>query len=226
MKLPEDKQERNKVLILCAMGVGATLYVLVRYAIMPIIKANKTNEERIAQVTDILEKAEFQVKLIHTYKDANKTAIAAIRSISATNLLHPQMNINYQIPASIVLDRIEQNSSMDVGKPAMSKGTTIPGPSIGAKKDLKTWNANISLKCTYAQLVRLLRTIRDENPYIAVSRITIAAQAKSPEEHQAGFTLTWPIWAHPEMAATVSGNKPGGKAAAPTETESEGGNTR
>lgn len=203
MKLPEDKKERTKVLGLMAIGVGATIYVLARYAVVPIIKANKENAERITAVRDILQKADAEVKLIHRDREANEQAMAEIKRVSDNHLLHPSMGINYQIPASEVIDSIEKKCDFSLGTPMATMGGLIPGTSLPANRDLKSFSMGVGVDCSFATFVRLIRAIKAENPYIVLSRVSVSAQAKTPEQHRAGFTMSWPIWSDPKMVDTI-----------------------
>ncbi|MFC1462925.1 hypothetical protein ACFLQU_04885, partial [Verrucomicrobiota bacterium] len=197
------------------------------------IESNKKNAKRIVEVEEILKKADLEVKLIHRDKEANEAAMVKVRDISVTNLLHPVMGLNYRLPASIVLARIEEKCGLDFGTPLASSGGIIPGPSLPAKSDLKTFNMSIGIACTYSQFITLLQAIREENSYIAISRVSISGQSKTPEEHRVGCLISWPIWADPKMENTVKGEKAGTEdekpeaaGAAPAEAKTEGGKTR
>ena len=226
MKLPEDKKERTKVLGLMAIGVGATLYVLVRYAIVPIIDGNEKNAKRIAEVKKIIAEAELLVELIAENRAANEAALKKIRETSDKHLLHPEMGLNYKIPASRVVDRIKKNAGIDIGNPMSTAGIAIPGPSLPAKSDLKTFAMNVAISCSYRHFIFLLRTIEEENPYIAVSRVSISGQAKTPEDHRAAFLMSWPIWAEPKMLETLKGAAVEEGGAKEPEAAPEGGKTR
>lgn len=222
MKLPEDKQERTKVIALIAIGVGATLYVLVQYAVRPIMKSNKKNAKRITEITEILKKADMEVQMIGRDRTANEEALAKIAEVSRNNLLHPQMGINYQIPANEVVAKIEKRVGFSLEDPKIRAGGTLPGPKLPQKSNLMSQMMGINVNLSYAQAVKLLRAIREENPYIAISAISVRAQAASPEEHSFSCLISWPAWSDPKKAEQFKPKpKPEAKPKA-TATDQEG----
>ncbi|MCK5850942.1 MAG: hypothetical protein KAH23_08505 [Kiritimatiellae bacterium] len=203
MKLPDDKAERTKILMLGGIGVVATIYVLVQYAIIPLNKSNKINTQRITEITGILEQSERDVAMLTKNSGRNIKALEKIVRISKNHVLHPSLGGNYSLNAATTLEDIERKSKMELGASGASVSANIPGASIPAGSDLKSYSVRLSFSGSLKELTDTLNTIKKINPYLGIKNLTISAVGKTPEKHAASFTLSWLIWRKPEMRQLI-----------------------
>ena len=208
MQLPEDKNERIKVLSLIGIGVAATIYIIVRYGVQPMIKSNAENTKRIKEITTILNQVEQDVARLAEDSRQNTEALTKITDVSRKYILHPSLGGNYELNARQALEEIINKAEIkltekDPKPQVLGIKSAIQGASLPADSDLKNFAVRLSFNCGIRELRRIIETIRQINPYIAVSDLNITARAKTPAKHAVSFTLSWPIWAQPSMRDKV-----------------------
>ena len=203
MRLPDDKAEKTKVLVLSAIGIVATIYVLVQYAFIPLHKSNKLNSQKITEIKAILVQSEKDVATLAKNSGENIKSLEKILKISDQNILHPSLGGNYSLNAGATLERITKESGMDLKTPGSAKITKIQGASIPASSDIKAYSMNLGFSCSLKELTETIDSIKRINPYLGIRNLKIIANNNSPEKHSISFTLSWLIWGNPEMRTLV-----------------------
>ena len=74
MKLPEDKKERVKILVLIAIGAVLVLYGLGFLVVKPVLKGKQEQLEKIASLQEKLRRASLGINRI----EIDKTSISNI----------------------------------------------------------------------------------------------------------------------------------------------------
>ena len=62
MKLPENKNERIKILAMIGIGILAVLYAILQLAVMPILDSNKSNLKMLEDKREEQKKAKLDPK--------------------------------------------------------------------------------------------------------------------------------------------------------------------
>ena len=198
MKLPEDKKERTKILVL--IGIGAVVAVILLFqmpfiGILPLMKAKKAKLAKIEQLKTDVEKAEKEIHQLALDKAENRQVIEKIQDISEKHVLKPVLGLNYKLPASEIIDPIVKKLNVKLEQMRQI------GVAVEANQTtLRSYSVRISLFCSYDDLVRFCREIEASNPLVSTINISVTAQGpESREKHMTSFEVQWPVWADTDM---------------------------
>lgn len=69
-----------------------------------------------------------------------------------------------------------------------------------AQRAYKPYAVRIMTECGYQQLLELVRTLEEKDPYLCITTIQIQTQPATPERHQVTLVVEWPAWKDPAKA--------------------------
>jgi len=199
MKLPQDKNERNKVLGLVGLGIAIVCYVGYTFGVKPFLQKRQDFFNNISELEDKLWKADKDIGMIPSYFEQNNKIISGIIDISENKLqiLHPNLG-NYLLVASDIIDRhadyfnLTVTSIKEVASPeSFSKNNDTEDPKAAR---FKPYTVNVSLECSFYELEKLIGSIEKENPYLCITRIGVIGQPENVMKHSVSFYVQWPIW--------------------------------
>ncbi|MBT3193030.1 MAG: hypothetical protein HN341_10785 [Verrucomicrobia bacterium] len=209
MKLPADKNERTKILLLIGIGVAAIGYGVYMFGLSPLLAKRKATQARIAELEDLLWKGRKDIDMVPQYLKQNGEVLDQILQVSEVKrqILRPNLGNYLLVAADIIghnadvldlnIDSINETSAMNrTGAPNASADTDGPR--------FKPYTVNVTLTCGLGDLVRLLAALETENPYLCITRLGVIGRSDSPERHAISFDVQWPIWednAHPMRLA-------------------------
>ena len=205
MKLPEDKKERMKVLVLIGIGVVAVLVGLY-FGITRLVGMKKGWQANIKTLEERIRKADLEIDPMSKDRKVNMEALLKIKDLSDKYVLKPRIGNNYDISAREFIDLDAQK----VGMPIPPATLTISGASVGDVPGggkgalVRTYTTRVTLTCSYNDVIRFIKQIQDSNPLVSVLNIAISGRgAKEVENHLVTFDVQWPIWADQEMAGRL-----------------------
>jgi len=201
MKLPADKNERNKILGLIAIGVLAACYVGYNFGIKVLFQKRQTSLAKTADLDAKLWQANLDIKQIPNYIRQNDQIIEKIINISENrlNILHPNLG-NFLLVAEDIIERHAQNLNLTV------KSVKHTGPEVkrfsmedDTKKNPKAprlapYTVSVEMECGFTELINLIRSIEQENPYLCITRLGVIGQPENTLKHSVYFDVQWPIW--------------------------------
>lgn len=198
MQLPQNKQDRQKVLALIGIGVAAALYGVWAGIYSPMVTKKTDAINRIADLEDKIEKAERQIRRIPLVERELASVMTNLVIWSETHLLHPRLG-NYLLPVrewlgaqARALD-IETIQVDEVGLLAVPRGAQSP-----ANPAMQFYAVRVSSFCGYEDLRQWFLTIDRENPMVAIGNVMITASPDNPLRHQVSFEAHFPVWTDPE----------------------------
>ena len=208
-KWPENKQDQIKYIALIAIGAVVVVVLLVMFAINPFIKAKRDHVAGLTELTTKIENAQKEIEKKPFELKRNTEALNKILQISDAHMLKPVLGRNYLLGATPIIERHVKALSIAMAKPPSEVGigdvvqpqTVKKGAPLPA---VKTYTARVNLKCSYADVVRIVRALESENPYITIAGLSIVGTpATDPENHNVTFDIQWPIWADEETSASI-----------------------
>ncbi|OGV62096.1 MAG: hypothetical protein A2498_07725 [Lentisphaerae bacterium RIFOXYC12_FULL_60_16] len=206
-KLPDDPQERNKMLAL--IGIFAVLILVgIGYGVItPYSSAKKTASIRLEQVRDELEKARKEINKRKFEIRRNLEALTRIEAINDTHMLKPILG-NYLLAATAIVDRHCRATGVARAAQPSEIGMSSPLPVVptgrgAVSRSSQAYTARITLREGLAGVIRLIRSIETENPYISIPSLTIQGNPGTPERHKVTIDLQWPVWMDDETPARI-----------------------
>jgi hypothetical protein len=211
MKLPEDKTERNKILILILIGVAAVGYGGHMFLIAPFLQDRKDTEAHITELEDKLWRARKDIDITHHNLERNREAVNHILEVSETKrqILRPNLG-NYLLVAADIVGRHADALNLEIESinETAAPSTTAPVDEADPNAPrLKAYAVNVSLTCGLHDTLKLLRAIETENPYLCITRLGVIGRPQSPTEHAVSFDIQWPIWADPTYPVRLAAER-------------------
>lgn len=220
MRLPENKSDRQKVLALIALGVAAVAYALWAGVVAPLRQGRDESMKKVAELEVEMRTSRAQVsRLAEMQRDLAET-MRNLSERSERDMLHPRLG-NYLLQAREILMRqgsaagAENIAVAEIGlvdppnppKAAPASAGDSPKAAKAAKVAkayaVKAYSVRVTAECGTDAFVHWVRALEEENPLVALSQFTLAAQPDDPQRHQVRFDVQWPVWSDPGMRETV-----------------------
>jgi len=200
MKLPTDKKQRMQIFALIGIGAVILIYVLFSFVWTPFQAKKKEIRETIAQLTEQIDKAEAEIRLMDRDHRANIEALQKIKELSDRCILKPRLT-SYLLAARDVIDKHAENMGLTLEVKEGGISDIISAPSGGKTvPPLKIYTAYVMMNAGYNDAVRLLRALEQENELLCVSSMSILGDSSKPDTHKIIFYVQWPIWTDSSMS--------------------------
>ncbi len=199
MNLPENKDDRNKILLMIGIGVVAVCYVGYAFGISPLLKKKADYAKKITDLNDKLWRADMDLKKITPLTTENKKLISEIIDISENKryIIHPNLG-NYLLVASDAINQCANELGLTIdsiteipNQKDINKDCDLANPE---SPHLKPYTVSVNLKCGFYDLIKLLKLIEQSNPYLTVVRLGIVGQPDDVMKHNISIDLQWPTW--------------------------------
>lgn len=196
MRLPQDKKERIKILVIALMVLVAALNGTFMFVIKPMRAKQKAATERIIELDNQLRTARAQIARVLAEREINIGVIRDIIEITDVKgyVLRARLG-NFLLSATEAMEECAKRIDVplaavrEVGVSSVPKAPEAPGDNY-----FNSYNVRVNLECGLHDLVRLLREIETSSPYLCVSNLGIVSQSGTPGVHDASFDVQWPIW--------------------------------
>ncbi len=202
MKLPTDKAERTKILMIIGIAVIGVGYVAYSFGLSPLLAKQRATSARITELEDLLWRGKNDINMIPINLKQNCETLEQILDISEVKrqILRPSLG-NYLLVASdIVESRADAlNLKIDkinetIARKNMPRTGVTTNPNAPR---FMPYAVNVSLACGLADLVQLVRALEEDNPYLCITRLGVIENTQTPESHAVSFDIQWPIWNAP-----------------------------
>lgn len=198
MKLPADKKERAKILVLIVIGAGAVLYAVIQLAIRPMLAHYNATLKVLDTKRGKLEMMNIALKQEGRRQKEYNEAVAQINAYSEKSILQPKLG-SFLIVVREKLESLAAKNGIQIEPPAEIGRTEVPGKNKdGTKRALLTYGIRVVAKGGYNELTRFFADLEKENSMLCITDFEITGRETMPETHQIGFSIQWPIWGEPE----------------------------
>jgi hypothetical protein len=203
MKLPSDKKELIKILVLVLMGVVLVGYLVAIGVVKPMRASQKERMNKIADLRREIRRAEEQTDRIREDRARNYQAVSNILHLAEEQgYVHKATLGNYLLGASEIIERLARETGVAL-EPVREIGVSdVPhNPERVTANAFRSYTVTVGASCGLHDLYTFLKAVEESNPYLCVSRMTVATRAGTPEKHRASLEIQWPIWADDGMPA-------------------------
>jgi hypothetical protein len=201
MKLPEDKKERNQILVLILMGIGGVIF-LAHLGLTSYYNNKKLRLEQIAKLEEDRRMAELDIATSSVNREKNFEIITSIKTITDTHILTPRLGEIYRLSARDIIDR--HATSLGLTLETVNEIGKVDVPKKRGANTFMAYTARVDLMCGYHDLLALFSLIEKSNPYLCISAISITANPNNKEKHKASFNVQWPVWADRELSDSLA----------------------
>lgn len=195
IRLPENPEDRKKVIAAMAVGGIALLYVVFTFGLQPYRASLLARQVRVNELEEQIWRAQKDLNAIDRVNEANNAIVAQILAASEQDrhILRPSLG-NYLLVATDVINRATAGLSLQIDTinelPRSAPATKSP-----TANRFSPYTVNLSITGGLHNLARLLHRLESKNPYITVTRLIVMEQsAANPERLFISLHLQWPIW--------------------------------
>ena len=221
MKLPTDKKERIKILILVAIGTGAVLYVVIQLMVLPMLASHKETLKVLSAKKDKLDMMNRALKQEDRRQKEYNDVVAQLDGYTQKSILQPKLG-SFLIVVREKLEYLAAKHGIKIDPPSEIGRAEIPGRNKdGSKRTLLTYGIHVVAKGGYGELVRFFAELEKENTMLCITDFEIIGREATPETHQLGFSIQWPIWGEPDKIAPGAAAPAGGPARLPATDREE-----
>ncbi|MDA0991000.1 MAG: hypothetical protein O3A51_09640 [Verrucomicrobia bacterium] len=208
MKLPDDKNERTKVLALIGIGCFAVLYGIVVGVINPLKAKKKDRIARIAEIREELTSAQRDMDRMMRDRAQNVDVLRAIVQTARGDgyILEPRLG-NYELGARAYIEERAAEAGVivnDINEIGISQIPKNPRKVI--ENSLKSYSMRVDLTAGLHDVISLIQAIEERNPYICIANLNVAGRSSDPAKHTVTFEVQWPIWSDPNMGQVLEQN--------------------
>jgi len=207
MKLPANKKERAKILVLIGMGVIVLIIVLVQLVAIPILDSRRKLREDIEEYRTRVEKARRELRASKQIQAEFDAVSGKLKAIAEDYLLHPILG-SYLVGVSEALDPQARESGFTI-EDLQERG--IQALRLRAKeasgRAYNAYSVQIVGQGSYDEIAAFLKSLEGRNPYVCVTELKISEQPDTPERHRVTLRIEWPIEAEPARTDAAKGGK-------------------
>ena len=197
-------KEQKQVAVLSVMGLviaGALIYA---FAVIPLqagaerrqVEGNALREKLIK--ADLAQKHEVRAKAEGVQKRAQLDALT-------NSAVAPYGNAYAW--ATEQLNAVAKATGVELeGLGGNSQPLGAAAPSGAGGRTFTAFTAQMTLQCSYADLLRFLGGLEEKNAQVTVTSLTIGRREQALR-HQVNLTLEWPTWIQ-DPATPAPGGKP------------------
>ena len=203
MRLPEDKRDRTKILLLLALLVGGAFYGVWAFVYHPLVTGRAEALTRRDQLEQELHAARVHIRRMEEMRREMQQVARNLRARSEYDMIHPRLG-NYLLEARETVQRHGRAAGVDQIRVTELDFVHPPRrPDNEPPPRIRGYAVRVTAECSYAQLTHWLELLEEHNALLSVSQLQIAAQPDNPRKHQVGFEVQWPVWINPETRTTV-----------------------
>ena len=197
LRLPADKDQRNKVLFIIGLFSVGVLYVIIAFGIIPYRANVRAGRERLKELEDRIWQAERDIRQIPTNRERNIETLKHILDVSESEryILQPSLG-NYLLVAEAQLTQIAEQAGVTIRN---IRETSRPPPATQVRPNqlpvMWPYGVSFTMENSIHDLIQFFHTLQEQNPYISVVNATVATgSAQGPARHTINVTLQWPVW--------------------------------
>lgn len=223
MKLPDNKNERIKILAMIAMGGIAVLFAIHQLIILPAIESYKKSATMLEKKQDEQTTMTLELRKAQKVQSEFNTVGAQVQTLSLY-LAQPILG-TYLIGIQSGLEQSANEAGLRFNPASEIGFAEIPGKKKdGSKYLIKSYSVRITGTGGYPQLLALVRQLEESNPLLYISELSINSQPSSPESHQINCSIEWPVSTETEknQEEIVAPEKPAPATQPATVPEEEG----
>lgn len=199
-------KEQKQIVVLIAFGVLIIGVVLHQFVLTPLLESGEKRRQDAAKLRDDIAKADEALKR-EVREQMEFTALKAqLARLTQTAVVPYGSGFAWVTEQLYLIAKeagVELGGLSGSGQPLGAPLTPEPGG-----RTFSAFSAQLTLQCGYADLLRFLRVLEEQQPLVTVVNLTMDGRDQTPTRHQVNLTLEWPVWTQPLAA-------PAGKQALP-----------
>ncbi len=194
MKLPEDKKERTQIFVLAGIVAAVLIFGLFQ-GISVYNTKKKEAREQIKKLHTDIDKASAKIQRMRKDRKENIQVLDKILELTGQYVIEPHLGGNYMLKIKGIINMHTREADITLPAPPRDKGAR---KLAGTDGTFHSYQAGLSLKCGYFDLLRLIYYIKEANPMVAITNIRIDPGKQDKAVHSITMDLQWPIWSNRE----------------------------
>jgi len=183
------KKEQKQMIVLIGMVLLGSVVLLYIYVIGPFLKSG-------GQVSVELDTIRTQLKQSDEVMRSEKK-VRTDYAVATSNL-HTALEryvTPVESPLSWATEKIYRQARLvGVDVESVNEATASTGGKTSQpNKNFVSYGVRLFTRCGYADLLKLIHALEDDNPYLCLTEIGITPQDRNVQQHQVSITVEWPM---------------------------------
>ncbi len=196
--------DKTKYIILAVIGFVAVIYALSVGVFGPIQASKAKMTSEIEDLSGKIRKASVKVSRMATLKERNQDFHEEVYNISDKYVLKDQLG-NYFIQVKEYISLVALDCDIKIAD-ILESGIDVYDKPVTRKSDnaFKIYNVRVNMVGGLHALIKFLKYIETDNPYVVVSSLRIISSEATPAFHKISLNIIWPIWTDKELLQKYS----------------------
>lgn len=211
MKLPEDKNERTKILVLIALGGLILTLGVIQGIVAPVLRSRSAKMARIVELEELLLAARREIREAQSLSADQAETLQRIHDLSERFMLKPVLG-NYLLSASGEMERLSRTAPFDLPSVKQIGVSELPRrTSRRAPVHVKAYRLRLEFSCGFYELIDYVRLLEEDNPYRGIVALAVSGRPEqNPLSHTVSIDLDTVIWTDGAIPASLSMQRSGG----------------
>lgn len=191
-----NKEQKQKVILGLLLGVFAVA-ALYQFVLVPMLARQAESAQRRDDLAANVEKARAAIRSEHQLD----------RQLGAIRDTLGQVFARQLPPSDSPLSWASQAINVQVRQLGLDVISITEGDAMAgvwshtdlAKRSFRPYAVRLELACSFEDARKLVRSLQQSNPHLAVSGLSIAADTRNVEKLQVMLMLEWPSWRDPKQ---------------------------
>ena len=196
MKLPENKAERIRLIVLGAVACIIFVILVTQFVARPFFARWGEIRATRAEIQEKIEKAEAELAKMRRNDVEFRELTAQLDRLSKEHVIQPVLG-TYLLGVQERIENLAATCGVKIESVKETGIMEIPGMRGLRERAVRSYGVQVSASAGYEALLRLFQALETSNPYVCISGLSIVAVPDTPERHRITFRVQWPVWRDP-----------------------------
>lgn len=186
------KKEQMQLVLLIGIWLVGGLIALYVWVLGPAMRNRSRSTGELDTLNENIQKAKLAMQGESKLRKEYDEAIAEIRRAMAQYIVPPDSPLSWvteKVYAAARSVGVEVRGVTPVRMPDTAWDGLVKGGRF-----VRPYAVQLTLECSYAKLLDLVRAFETGNPYLCIAGINVTGQDLDPTRHQVTLQVEWPMW--------------------------------
>ena len=199
MNLPDDRNERIKIFALAAIVTIIVIVVIVMFVIIQQRDSRAKAVGGVAKLDGQIRAGNTKIKRAIGIDDRCAIIRDKLLEFDKEHVFDEEFGV-YRMNVEEYLVKIQKELGIPFGSVRKLALTSVPPK---RKRDfphvLNSYTTLITMDASYAEVVKVVRKLENDNPYMSVLAVNISPKNNDRDKHTVRLKVDWPVWRNPEI---------------------------
>lgn len=204
MKMPVNKAERMKIMILIAIGILAVLFTIIQLVVTPFVKSYGAKQQELASIKKKWYEINQEMDRAPRIQKEYQEIVRQIGEYYELFVQKPTLG-TYYIGAQSLLESACTNAGVQIESITEIGEADVPGKNKdGSPHAFRAYSVRLSCFAGFRQWTNFVATLEHDNLLASISEMQISAREDNFDVHRIICTIQWPVLVNADKGADSS----------------------